>query len=243
MSNQNLATEQLLELLIQLKVLSSPPTKTTPEAARSILNGQPQIAYALMTLMVKLNAVNFEVFQKTLAEFGSTTRQATNTIPAPTPRPGVPSSLQSSASSTPVPALPPHMQPQVQHYRTATPPYPYSNGHTPPPQSHQQPPYSQPPYQQPPANPGYGYSQPQPVYPYPGYNAPPAAPASQPAPARLPDTLASIPEEQKALIMRVITMTPEQLNALPPQERQTYIQLKRKITFFDICSGDVFTHC
>ncbi|KAG5724383.1 hypothetical protein E4T56_gene16085 [Termitomyces sp. T112] len=222
MSNQNLAAEQLLELLIQLK-------KTTPEAARSILNGQPQIAYALMTLMVKLNAVNFEVFQKTLAEFGtnSSSRQATNSIPAPTPKPSALPSLQPSVSSTPIPALPPHMQPQAQHYRTGTPPYPYSNGHTPPPQSHQQPPYSQPSYQQPPASTAYGYNQPQPMYAYPGYNA--AAPAPQPAPTRLPDTLASIPEEQKALIMRVITMTPEQLNALPPQERQTYIQLRNTL--------------
>ncbi|KAG6891638.1 hypothetical protein C0992_001324 [Termitomyces sp. T32_za158] len=221
MSNQNLATEQLLELLVQLK-------KTTPEAARAILNGQPQIAYALMTLMVKLNAVNFEVFQASFKRF----LQATNSLPAPTPRLGMPSNSQPSASVTPVPALPPHMQPQALQYRTGTPPsqsYPYPNGHTPPPQLHQQQPYGQPAYQQPPANAGYGYSQPQPTYPYSGYSTPPVAPASQPAQTRLPDTLASIPEEQKALIMRVITMTPDQLNALPPQDRQTYIQLRNTL--------------
>ena len=64
--------EQLLELLLQLKVraltvsCSVPPQlvqKTTPEQARVILNAQPQIAYALMALMVNLNAINMEVTQ------------------------------------------------------------------------------------------------------------------------------------------------------------------------------------
>lgn len=36
---------------------------TTPDQARGILSAQPQIAYALMTLMVKLNVVNLEVLQ------------------------------------------------------------------------------------------------------------------------------------------------------------------------------------
>ncbi|KAG5636539.1 hypothetical protein H0H81_007706 [Sphagnurus paluster] len=172
MSNQSFAAEQLLELLLQLK-------KTTPTAARSILNGQPQIAYALMTLMVTMNAVNFDVFQKTLAEFGSS---------KPTP-------TATSASSTPAPVLPPHLQPPAQPYRTATPqsqPYPYSNGHGGPqqPQAHA---YGQ---AQPQYPPGYGYNQPQPSYnAYPGYGAPaPAPPSHNPSVA---NTLAAIPEEQK----------------------------------------------
>ena len=37
--------------------------KTTPEQAKLILNSQPQVSYALMDLMVKINAVNMEVFQ------------------------------------------------------------------------------------------------------------------------------------------------------------------------------------
>ncbi|KAK0192386.1 hypothetical protein F5146DRAFT_1039588, partial [Armillaria mellea] len=41
-------TDQLLELLLQLK---------------QILNGQPQIAYALITLMVSMDAVDIDVFQ------------------------------------------------------------------------------------------------------------------------------------------------------------------------------------
>jgi len=51
--------DQLLELLLELKVTSVRSSvhshlkilqKTTPEAARAILNAQPQIAYALITL-------------------------------------------------------------------------------------------------------------------------------------------------------------------------------------------------
>ncbi|GLB43733.1 putative hinge domain of cleavage stimulation factor subunit 2 [Lyophyllum shimeji] len=213
MSNQNLAAEQLLELLLQLK-------KTTPAAARSILNGQPQIAYALMTLMVTIGAVNFEVFQKTLAEFGSKSAAAAPAAAHPTAHP--------STSSTPVPALPPHLHPQAQAsaYRNATPPtqpqpqaYAYQNGGHDQAYAHG--------YQQPQ---GYGYGQPPPPsqpasqHAYHGYGAP--APTPVQTPPNLPDTLAAIPDEQKALIMRVITMTPEQIHALPPTERQTYIQLR-----------------
>lgn len=64
--------EQLLELLLQLKVRAftmpcSVPSqlaqKTTPDQARVILTAQPQISYALMALMVNLNAINMEVTQ------------------------------------------------------------------------------------------------------------------------------------------------------------------------------------
>ena len=71
MSSQTLATEQLLELLMQLKAcVSSRITnvflccwqKTTPAAAKQILNGQPSISYALITLMVAMNAIKLDVF-------------------------------------------------------------------------------------------------------------------------------------------------------------------------------------
>ena len=43
----------------------------------------------------------------------------------------------------------------------------------------------------------------------------------------IPETLASIPDDQKAMIMRVISMTPEQIALLPPQERASIMQLVR----------------
>lgn len=211
MSNQTFAAEQLLELLLQLK-------KTTPAAARSILNGQPQIAYALMSLMVTMNAVNIDVFQKTLAEYGN------KSAVTPTPKYNLSSVGQPSNSSTSVLALPARLQPQTQQYRTATPPSQpfsgYMNGQAPLPFNQS---YSQPTPTYPAANTGYGYAQPQPTHSYTDYGAQAPLPGNT---GVLPDALAAIPEEQKALIMRVITMTPDQINALPPSERQTYIQLR-----------------
>ncbi|KAJ7250312.1 hypothetical protein C8J57DRAFT_1188728 [Mycena rebaudengoi] len=188
MSNQ-FAGEQLLELLLQLK-------KTTPAAARQILNERPPIAYALITLMVSMNAINFDVFQKTLSDFG-----AANAQPAPAPAPPVVA-----------PAIPPHIQPSSQpHSRTSTPPtYPSQ------PQNYGYP-HAQPQYTQ-----GYGRAPPPPHgYNNSGYGAPPPRPAPV-----FPDALASIPEEQKQMIMGVLAMTPEQINMLPPADRANILQLR-----------------
>ena len=35
----------------------------------------------------------------------------------------------------------------------------------------------------------------------------------------------TVPEDQKQLVISVISMTPEQILALPPQERATYVQI------------------
>lgn len=43
----------------------------------------------------------------------------------------------------------------------------------------------------------------------------------------LPEMLASIPDDQKAMIMRVISMTPEEIGQLPLQERASIVQLVR----------------
>ncbi|KAI0271473.1 hypothetical protein BC834DRAFT_966949 [Gloeopeniophorella convolvens] len=85
MSAIQLPEDQLIELLLQLK-------KTPPDQAKAILNSQPQIAYALVALMVKMGAIDIPIFQQTLATF--------------TPQQG--------AAQPPPPAMavPPHMQPQ-----------------------------------------------------------------------------------------------------------------------------------
>lgn len=78
MSASSVPEDQLIELLLHLHVRSlrlrtkrfsfsqsaaihNGLQKTKPEEARSILNQQPQISYALIALMVKLNAINVEV--------------------------------------------------------------------------------------------------------------------------------------------------------------------------------------
>ena len=37
--------------------------KTTPDQARAILSSQPAIAYGLINIMIKMNAVNVDVLQ------------------------------------------------------------------------------------------------------------------------------------------------------------------------------------
>ncbi|KAK0470029.1 uncharacterized protein EV420DRAFT_1634423 [Desarmillaria tabescens] len=151
--SQTNQTDQLLELLLQLK-------KTTPAAAKQILNAQPQIAYALITLMVTMDAVDIDVFQRILAEYGQQQAQLAPPPPVVTPTP------------------------------TPTPPVPQPT-----------------------------YSQPQPSYP--------AYAGQQPAPPL--DILATIPDDQKAMIMHVIQMTPEQINALGPTERASVLQLRASL--------------
>ncbi|KAJ6465907.1 hypothetical protein C8R47DRAFT_1154430 [Mycena vitilis] len=193
MSNQ-IATEQLLELFLQLK-------KTTPAAARQILNDRPPIAYALITLMVSMDAINFEVFQKTLSDYGAASAQAAQAPPVPAP--------------APLSAVPPHLQPPSQpHSRTNTPP------------AHLQ--YQNPPqgaYAYAPAGrgPPVGYNG---GYSTPGYGTPPPR-----LPPAAPDPLAAIPEDQRQMIMGVLAMTPEQVNQLPPSDRASIMQLRATLGF------------
>ena len=56
--------------------------------------------------------------------------------------------------------------------------------------------------------------------------APPGAappPAGPPPPAGLPPNL---DEQQRQLLMQVLQLTPEQINALPPDQRASILQLK-----------------
>ncbi|KAI0323050.1 hypothetical protein OF83DRAFT_1167075 [Amylostereum chailletii] len=105
MSAIQLPEEQLIELMLTLK-------KTTPDQARSILNSQPQIAYGLITLMVKMNAINVDVLQHTLTHQNG-----------PPPAPALPAPS----------VLPPHLHQQPTRGNT-----PQSS--TPPPTAYSQPP-------------------------------------------------------------------------------------------------------
>ncbi|KAI0800829.1 hypothetical protein C8Q74DRAFT_1238925 [Fomes fomentarius] len=224
--------EQLLELLLTLK-------RTTPNEAKTILNSQPQIAYALMAMMVNINAVKTEIVQETLAKYGALPG-ASGTAPAPAP----PSMLQQPPS-----AIPPHIQAQIPP-RGGTPTYPHgAPGGYPPPSYSSGPPPPGRGYNTPPPGPGqppgYGPS-PGPGLPHgPGPHAQPPPhgplsaqalphtqlphaqqPPSGPAAPVLPEALAALPEEQKALIMRVIAMSREEVYQMPPAERENIIKLR-----------------
>ncbi|KAI6135973.1 hypothetical protein F5141DRAFT_1059240 [Pisolithus sp. B1] len=90
--------EQLIELMLTLK-------NTTPDQARSILASTPQIAYALITLMVKMNAVDVQVLQTRVKTKKTVTAYSTNVPPQP--------------AIQPVSAVPPHFS--QQYNRTPTP--------------------------------------------------------------------------------------------------------------------------
>ncbi|KAF9778146.1 hypothetical protein BJ322DRAFT_1114392 [Thelephora terrestris] len=177
-----LPDENLIELLLHLK-------KTPPEQAKIILNSQPQVSYALMDLMVKINAVNMEVFQKTLSSFGAS-QTPVPVPPAPAPLPAPPTGPSHALK---------HQQQQQQY-----PGYPPQN---PGPSMH-------------PNHQTQGY--PPQLYPL-----PPVAPRAQvQATMTLPPHLQNLPEDQKAMLIKVLSMTPEQINMLAPSERASIMQLR-----------------
>jgi cleavage stimulation factor subunit 2 len=203
--------------------------------------------------MVKMNAVNVDVLQvrppsklfdiqfgldhsystlqKTVANFS-----APPTAVAATPTAGV---------VTPIPAVQPHLAVPSQN----------SQYNTPAPQS--QPPYP-PANNNPTMNPyGNGLAAPalqHPVYSNHNYNSN-DSPYSYTMPGPgivggigggggggggISETLAAIPDDQKAMIMRVISMTPEQMALLPPQERASILQLVRTFDhYFNIYNDGI----
>ncbi|KAJ1044013.1 hypothetical protein NDA10_001161 [Ustilago hordei] len=147
---QTLATlppNQLLDIMSQMKSLVA----TSPDQARALLSGHPQLAYALFQAMLMMNV----------------------------------SGANNGGSATP-----------PQHYGGPSPGGAYPPSARPPPA-----PYGQQ---------GYG-GQPQ------------GAPANDPAAALAGQNL---PEEQKALLMQVLQLTPDQINALPPDQKASILQLK-----------------
>ncbi|KAI0830759.1 hypothetical protein BC628DRAFT_1355504 [Trametes gibbosa] len=230
MAAQAIAEDQLLELLLTLK-------RTTSNEAKTILNSQPQIAYALMAVMADIGAVKMEVVQEALAKYGALPGAAS--VPPAPPAAVVPPATIPQQSA---PAIPPHMQSQVPP-RGATPTYP-SHGAYPPPQA--PPTYPAAGYRTPPPGPGYGSSphaqntpphipphapahiQPPPPHMQiqpPHAQVPPAA-AAPPTGPRLPDAFAALPEEQKGVILRVMQMSREEVYAMPPSERENIIKLR-----------------
>ncbi|EST05173.1 Cleavage stimulation factor subunit 2, hinge domain protein [Kalmanozyma brasiliensis GHG001] len=174
-----LPPNQLLDIMSQMKSLVA----SSPEQARALLTGHPQLAYALFQAMLMMNVVDPDILQRILAASGAV--------------PG---------AAAPPPSVPPHMQQQpTNNNGSATPPQHYGGA----PPGGRYPPQARPP-PAPYAQPGYG-GQP----PAPANNDPAAALAGQ-----------NLPEEQKALLMQVLQLTPDQINALPPDQKASILQLK-----------------
>ncbi|KAH9897959.1 hypothetical protein C8Q73DRAFT_683164 [Cubamyces lactineus] len=224
----SVAEEQLLELLLTLK-------RTTPNEARTILNNQPQIAYALMAVMADIGAVKMDVVQDTLAKYGALPGASAPSAPAaiPAAAPMIP--------QQPPSAIPPHIQSQIPPPRGGTPNY----GAPPPFPPHAPTGYPGPSYGTPPPGQAPGYAaapshvqQPPPPHMPPHAQPPPhlrmqpphvqGPPPPAPVPPtgpRLPDAFAALPEEQRVVIMRVMQMSREEIYAMPPNERENVIKL------------------
>ncbi len=60
--------------------------------------------------------------------------------------------------------------------------------------------------------------------------APPAQPQQQTIPQQtMPPGMENIPAEQRQLLMQVLALTPEQINMLPPDQRQNILQLRTQL--------------
>ncbi|BEI81117.1 hypothetical protein CcaverHIS002_0202770 [Cutaneotrichosporon cavernicola] len=102
-------------------------------------------------------------------------------------------------------------------------------GYYPPPPA---PAAQQPPFRQQPPQPAYGAPPPAQQSGYGGgygRSAPPAPPAPAAPPALPPATqaaLAGLPEDQKAMLMQVLQLTPDQINALDAEQQASVRQLR-----------------
>lgn len=190
---------QMMETLSSMKAF----ILEHPDKARMLLTANPQLAYALFQALLVNQIVDPAILHRMIAATtGSAPPQHVPPPVHPTP---------STASALP-PHLLPHAQPPYPHQPTpplySTPPPPSAHLTYPPP---------------PPAN--ISHSQAPPFYHH--APPPPAAPAppAQSTSSTSAET-ANVPEAQRAMLMQMLSLTADQINALPPNERQAIQQLK-----------------
>ncbi|CAL1709638.1 unnamed protein product [Somion occarium] len=241
--SQMLATtnpSQILEVLAQMKAF----VITHPEQARALLVTHPQLGYALFQALLLNKIVDPAILQRML----NSTTASQPTAPAAGPVPSAPPAPQAHVPPpAPYPHAPPHaLHAPIQHPQPAfghppsisgahgmpqvvpTPPVPTHTpshaqlyGAPPPPSAqHMGPPPM--PYYRPPMPAQHQPPPPQPQIQQPPaqIHAPQAAPAQQ---APLP-----IDPAAKEMILQVLRLTPEQVNQLPPVEREQLNQLRKQ---------------
>ncbi|ORY23696.1 hypothetical protein BCR39DRAFT_548802 [Naematelia encephala] len=174
---------------------------SNPAQARAMLHEMPQLAYALFQAMLLMNIVDPSVLQRI----------------QPLPPAHVPA---------PTPAYPPAGPPQA-----AFPPFPPQAQQAPPPSY---PPYagasSTPPYRPPPPPAQQGYGAPPPAQSYQppqGYGAPPPQPAAG-LPPNVQAALSGLPEDQRTMLVQVLSLTPEQISALDVGQQASIRQLRQQ---------------
>ncbi|ODO08290.1 hypothetical protein L198_00013 [Cryptococcus wingfieldii CBS 7118] len=219
---------QMQDVMTSMKQL----VQTNPDQARVLLSQQPQLAYALFQAMLLLNIVDPSVLQ-------SIHPLPPPTVAAPPPsnygQPPAPYGQDAGSKYGQPPSgyggggggsaggygYPPASQPP-QAFR---PPPSYA---APPAQTPPYPPYGAPP----PAAHAYGSAPaPPPAAPTP-MSAPPPVASGVPGMSALPPAaqaaLATLPEDQQAMLIQVLSLAPEQINALDPTQRASVVQLRQQ---------------
>ncbi|KAI0729484.1 hypothetical protein C8Q72DRAFT_828612 [Fomitopsis betulina] len=222
---------QILEVLAQMKAF----VITHPDQARVLLMAHPQLGYALFQALLLNNIVDPAILQRMLnATSGGAVSQAKVPPPPPAAVPPMhqpvpqqaahllPLAMPYSQGSMAQPPPYAHLAPSIPQTHTPvhhpTPPVPPPAAMYPPPSAHMSHTQGQaPPYYRPPPMPGMPQvSTPAPPplaqQPPPGAQAPP--PALDPA--------------QREMLMQVLNLTQEQINSLPPTEREQIQQLRKQ---------------
>ncbi|WWD15639.1 hypothetical protein CI109_100061 [Kwoniella shandongensis] len=193
---------QMQDVMASMKMLIT----TNPEQARQLLSSKPQLAYALFQAMLLMNIVDPSVLQRI------------QPLPAP--------------AAAPVPSYPPAAQAPPAAY----PPYPPAAAQAPPPSNYPPYPPSNSSYRPPPNSAPGGYNAPpQPSYgggAGSGYGAPPPAPPVASGLASLPPSaqaaLSTLPEDQQQMLLQVLQLSPDQINALDPNQKASIMQLRQQ---------------
>ncbi|KAF9450027.1 RNA-binding domain-containing protein [Macrolepiota fuliginosa MF-IS2] len=193
-----MAPSQLMEVLAQMKAFII----THPDQARQLLVKHPQLSYALFQGLLLNNIVDPAILQRMLEQTATQQLAATGAAATP-PRPPIPPAHMSQ----PPPFAPPaHMPYQAPAPMPGIPP-PSSL----PPPAAMFPPATTPYYRPPPSA---------------GASQTPVAPVPTPAiPQQLPGAPA-ISESQRVMLMQVLSLTPDQINGLPENERAAIMQLR-----------------
>jgi cleavage stimulation factor subunit 2 len=104
-----LPPNQLLDIMSQMKSLVT----SSPDQARTLLNGHPQLAYALFQAMLMMNVVDATILQRILTTSGALGPEAAASIPPVAQAPPAPSMMGNNpAYQGPPPSMPPAAPPK-----------------------------------------------------------------------------------------------------------------------------------
>ncbi|KAF9256022.1 hypothetical protein L218DRAFT_966761 [Marasmius fiardii PR-910] len=213
---------ELMDVLAHMKAF----VITHPDQARALLVAHPQLAYALFQALLLNKIVDSSILHRMLSATTQAAAPPTNAAAVPSRPPATPQ----VNNGTPAPTPQSQFQPP---YGYPPPPGmmpPYMAPGMPPPGA-MFPPTMPPSYFRPPPPMGMMSSPPQPQQQTPDkMSAPPGAPLpTPPSTQNAPPPQAASPEiteTQKAMLMQVFSLTPEEINRLPEQEKAAIQQLR-----------------